>query len=127
MIDYHLVQKRVFNEEFVRVLKKYAVILAVMLLLSSAAYMLIPLVSSVFSATYLSYYSMGINGSMYLINLITAIILYFDMSRLRKVSWSIIGLTLLSNEVGVLFFLLYLLCHSMQREDNEISGEDITV
>jgi hypothetical protein len=127
MIDYHLAKKRLFSEEFVSVLKKYAVILAVMLLLRSATYMLLPVISAMFSIKELAYYNVGLSGSLYLMNLITAIIIYFDMNRLNIMSWSIIGLTLLSNEAGMLFFLLYLLHNSIHRdENNEVYNGDAT-
>ena len=116
MIDYDFSKRKLFNEEFVSILKKYAVILAVTLLLRTGFYMLLPVLTSMFNIMDAISYNVGITGSLYLFNLITAIFIYSDMNRLNSVSWSIIALTLLSNEAGVLFFLVYILYHSLQRD-----------
>lgn len=119
MIDYHLVRKTFLNNEFTKLLTKYAVILSIMLLLRTGTYVIVPMLSWVFDVDAYTYYQSAITISIYALNIVSAILVYLDMSRLNVMSWSIILLTAVSNEVGICFFLIFVLYQTLQQETSE--------
>jgi hypothetical protein len=116
MLDLHLIAKQSLNYGFIKLLKKYAVILAIMLVLRVAAFMLVPLATATLNLTDIDtfYYQLAKNSVFYVFNLITAVLVYSDMTRINLISWSIILLTVLSNELGASMFLLFVLYYTVQ-------------
>lgn len=104
-----------FNGLSVQLIRKYAVLLSILLviefLLSLSSPFLMDYVLAVFpwdtmrTASYTLVYTVP----RYLSNIVVALVMYNDMRKTNTVLGSVIVLTLLYNEIGVCLFILRLL------------------
>jgi hypothetical protein len=105
--------------DIVAILKKYALLLGIVILFQIAARIGGPILLDHFFRSDLLYNFMTFFSMSYLIfNLIIAAILYSDMKRYDIVSKSVIFLTLVNVDAGVCFFILFLFYHQNKNSGN---------
>lgn len=104
----------------VKLIRKYAVLLSCFLLLEVVFNMLLPiLVERSFSLEQITIrqnitWRVLLYVPSYLMNVITAGIVYQDMKKTSSVSWAIIVAACLYNELGVCFFLITVMYTELQ-------------
>jgi ABC-type polysaccharide transport system permease subunit len=98
------------DSKFVRLIRKYAILLSCFILLDIVFRTALPIVMNMFFSLQVNtYYNLISYFPYYAINFVTAIIVYQDMTETNSKSSAIIVLTCMANEIGVAFFLVSLL------------------
>jgi hypothetical protein len=103
------------NGEFMPLVRKYAVLLSIFLFVEIALNMTSPFLMNMLQSRAeltiqtTALYQVAFVVPSYLMNLVTAILLYFDMKKTGAKSIVILILAVFYNDMGVVFFLVTLL------------------
>jgi hypothetical protein len=118
------------DEALVRLIRKYAVLLSIFLVLEILLGMGIPLlfrvieIRSEWSSYQTTLYTFLSYTPSYVLNIVVTLIMYQDMRKTNTVTPSVVILTLFFNEIGVCFFLLLVLFKELsKRIDKNTRGQ----
>ena len=120
-LDHSLLRTAFTDKHFIQMVRRYAVVLLITIIAKSLlrqGVTFIPMIEGLTvlsSLTFAGIMTMGAYLVVLVVNLITALIVLGDMRKTESTSWLIFFLTLLANEVGVIFFLISFLTHSFRR------------